>query len=122
MLVTIGKNCYIRRLQKRGCPNEEYRGCHYCSICDEYISVVAIYNYYISKINCKNEIHTIITKYINYGIHQLRIIYALLKYKLHKVGVSIISEAACQYHHISKTPSQGLQDLPRRRASMATPP
>src|ERR1051325_3732062 len=64
----------------------------------------------------------VITKYINYGIHQLRLIYALLKYKLHKVGVSIISEAACQYHHIPKTPSQGLQDLPRRRASMATPP
>jgi len=40
-------------------------------------SLVAIYNYYISKINCKNEIHTIITKYINYGIHQLRIIFML---------------------------------------------
>ena|GEM_PF-7087496 len=35
---------------------------------------------------------------------------------------SIISEAARQYHHRHKIPSRGLQDLPRRRASMATPP
>jgi len=85
-------------------------------------SLVAIYNYYISKINCKNEyiLSEQNTLIMNSSIANN--FYALLKYKLHKVGVSIISEAACQYHHIPKTPSQGLQDLPRRRASMATPP
>jgi hypothetical protein len=71
------KELLHQRPTKKGYPNEEYRGCHYCSIYDEYISVVAMYNHYISRSNCKNGSHIIITKYINYGIHQLQIIFML---------------------------------------------